>query len=170
MVEKIKGMNKKVLFVIALIAGIFLSLLTVKTMAYTDSPGFCKSCHVMETEYASFTDSTHATLSCNDCHLPQNGIVEHLLFKGRAGLTHVYYNSLGSKKIPDVIHASGQTEKVVNENCITCHKSTITNVSHDAKSNCTSCHRKVPHGENFKDKHFNEPPVSGELLKNKGGY
>lgn len=170
MAKKILNMNKKILFFVAIVIGIFLSLLSVKTMAYTDSGGFCKSCHVMESEYTSFTNSTHSNLSCNDCHLPQSNIAKHLFFKGRAGLTHVYFNTFGTDKIPNVIHASDQTKEVINDNCISCHKSTIMNVSHDAKDHCTSCHRMVPHGKNFKNDSFNETPKQGELLKNKGGY
>lgn len=170
MANIIARINKKVLFLIAVIAGILLSLLTVKTMAYTDSPGFCKTCHIMESEYTSFENSTHAELSCNECHLPHDSIVHKLFFKGRAGMTHVYFNSLGTKKIPKVIHATDRTMDAVNDNCIRCHQSTLTNVSHDAKDNCTTCHRLVPHGNDFKDKTYNEAPKSGELLKHKGGY
>lgn len=170
MVKKILSMNKKALFVVAIIVGIFLSLLTVKTMAYTDSPGFCKSCHTMESVYTSFVDSTHSDLSCNNCHLPHDNVAHKLFFKGRAGLTHVSYNTFGNDKIPNVIHATDRTKDVVNENCISCHKSTLTNVSHNAKDKCTSCHRLVPHGRDFKDDHFNETPKPGELLKNKGGF
>lgn len=170
MVKKIRMINRKMLFLIAIIAGILLSLLTVKTMAYTDSPGFCRSCHVMESEYTSFENSTHAELSCNECHLPHDSIVHKLFFKGRAGMTHVYFNTFGTEDIPKVIHATDRTKKVVNDNCKSCHKSTLANVSHNAKDNCTSCHQLVPHGKNFKDKTFNEAPQSGELLKNKGGY
>jgi cytochrome c nitrite reductase small subunit len=170
MVKKLRGINKKILLVIALLGGVFLSLATVKTMAYTDSPGFCRNCHTMQSEYTSFMDSTHSGLSCNDCHLPHNNIGQKLFFKGRAGMTHVYYNSLGTDKIPNVIHATNRTKETVNENCISCHKSTLTNVSHNAKDNCVSCHQSVPHGKGFKDEHFNKPPKSGELLDNKGGY
>ncbi len=170
MVTKIRQINKKMLFLIAIITGILLSLLTVKTMAYTDSPGFCKTCHIMESEYTSFENSTHAGLSCNDCHLPHDSIVHKLFFKGRAGMTHVFYNTFGTKDIPQVIHATDRTMTAVNANCIHCHESTLSNVSHKAKDNCTSCHKLVPHGKDFKDKTFKEAPKSGELLIHKGGY
>lgn len=162
--------DKKLLLLIAVLAGIFISLATVKTMAYTDSPGFCNSCHTMNHVYTTFNDSTHEKLACNDCHLPHENIAKKLFFKGRAGMTHVYFNSMGTSKIPDVIHASDRSMKVINENCISCHKSTVTNVSHDAKENCVSCHRQVPHGKGFKTKEYKETPKSGELLENKGGF
>jgi cytochrome c nitrite reductase small subunit len=170
MFKKLLKINKKFLFVAVLLIGVLLSLTTVKTMAYLDSPGFCQNCHTMKNVYTSFMDSTHAELQCNDCHLPHKSEVGKLFFKGRAGMTHVYYNSLGTDDIPNVIEATDRTMKVINENCVSCHKSTITNVSHDAKDSCVSCHKTVPHGKGFKDDHYNKPPKSGELLENKGGF
>lgn len=170
MFKKILAIDKKILIFTALFAGIVLSVVTVKTMAYTDSPNFCQSCHIMDSAYGSFTDSTHSTLSCNDCHLPHDSVAKKLVFKGKAGMGHMYYNTLGTEKIPNELHATEKTEKVVEENCITCHESTLTNIEHDAKESCTTCHRTVPHGKNFKTKEFNKPPKSGELLENKGGF
>lgn len=170
MFKKLLAIDKKILIFAALFAGIVLSVVTVKTLAYTDSPNFCQSCHIMDSAYGSFTDSTHSTLSCNDCHLPHDNVAKKLVFKGKAGMGHMYFNTLGTEKIPNVLHATEKTEKVVEENCISCHKSTLTNIEHDAKESCTTCHRTVPHGKNFKTKEFNKPPKSGELLEHKGGF
>ncbi|MEH7106327.1 MULTISPECIES: NapC/NirT family cytochrome c [Bacillaceae] len=170
MFKKLLKIDKKFLVVLAVLIGVFLSFSTVKTLAYLDSPGFCQNCHTMQSQYTSFMDSTHAELQCNDCHLPHKSEMGKLFFKGRAGMTHIYYNTLGTEKIPQEIHATERTKSIMNDNCISCHKSTLTNISHDAKDSCTSCHKTVPHGKGFKDSHFNEPPKSGELLENKGGY
>lgn len=170
MFKKLLKMDKKFLIVLALLIGVFLSFSTVKTMAYLDSPGFCQNCHTMKSVHQSFMDSTHSDLQCNDCHLPHKSEVGKLFFKGRAGMTHIYFNTLGTKKIPNVIEATDRTEKIMNDNCSSCHKSTLSNVSHDAKEKCISCHKTVPHGKGFKDDSYNKPPVSGELLENKGGF
>ncbi|WP_316571023.1 NapC/NirT family cytochrome c [Neobacillus sp. YIM B06451] len=170
MFKKLLAIDKKILIFAALFAGIVLSAVTMKTLAYTDSPNFCQSCHIMDSAYGSFTDSTHSTLSCNDCHLPHDNVAKKLVFKGKAGMGHMYFNTLGKDKIPNVLHATEKTEMVVEQNCITCHESTLTNIEHDAKESCTTCHRTVPHGKNFKTKEFNKPPKSGELLEHKGGF
>jgi cytochrome c nitrite reductase small subunit len=170
MFKKLLKMNKKFLIVLALLVGVFLSFSTVKTMAYLDSPGFCQNCHTMKSVYTSFVDSTHSDLQCNDCHLPHKSEVGKLFFKGRAGMTHIYFNTLGTDDIPDVIQATDRTKDIMNDNCISCHNSTLSNVSHDAKDKCISCHKTVPHGKGFKDDHYNKPPKSGELLENKGGF
>jgi len=171
MFKKLLAIDKKILIFVALFAGIVLSAVSVKGMEYLDSPDFCQSCHIMDSAYGSFVDSTHSKLACNDCHLPHDSEVGKLFNKGKAGMGHIYYNTLGTEKIPQVLHATDKTEEWVEGNCVKCHESTLTNVEHDAKESCTTCHRLVPHGKNFKSEDkFNEPPVSGELLENKGGF
>jgi cytochrome c nitrite reductase small subunit len=170
MLKKLLAIDKRVLIVVALLAGIGFSVGTVKTMAYLDSPGFCQNCHTMESVYTSFMDSTHAALQCNDCHLPHESEAGKLFFKGRAGMTHIYYNTLGTEDIPDRIYATTRTLKVINKNCAECHQSTVNNVSHDSKDSCISCHKTVPHGKDFKDDSYDKPAKSGELLNTKGGF
>ncbi|UII55268.1 NapC/NirT family cytochrome c [Cytobacillus spongiae] len=169
MFKKLLAIDKKMLIFIGVFAGIIISAVTAKTFAYTDSADFCKSCHIMTNVHDSFTDSTHATLACNDCHLPHDSKVKKLVFKAKAGVGHMYFNTLGSDKIPGVLHATESSEEVIKENCISCHESTIDNVSHDAKESCTSCHQSIPHGDDFKSEDFYKQPKPGELLDKKGG-
>jgi predicted CXXCH cytochrome family protein len=37
---------------------------------YTSRPDFCRSCHIMEPYYDSWAESSHAHVSCTDCHFP----------------------------------------------------------------------------------------------------
>src|SRR5690606_23786642 len=126
-------------------------------------------CHIMTQVHESFTDSTHAQLSCGDCHLPHDNIAVKLTEKAKAGLGHVYYNTLGSDKIPSVLHATDNSKEIINNNCIDCHQNTLQNVSHDVKDSCSDCHKTVPHGKSFKNEDYFKPPKPGELLENKGG-
>ena len=170
MFKKLFKTNKKWLIVVGLLVGVVLTFSGMKTMAYLDSPGFCQNCHTMKSVYNTFMDSTHAELQCNDCHLPHKSEIGKLFFKGRAGMTHIYYNTFATDDIPNEIHATERTKAIMDDNCIRCHQSTVDNISHDAKDSCSSCHKTVPHGKGFKDDHFNEPPKSGELLENRGGF
>ncbi|WP_070120485.1 NapC/NirT family cytochrome c [Bacillus marinisedimentorum] len=170
MLKKLLGIDKKILLLVGVFTGIVLSVLTVKTFAYTDSPEFCQSCHIMTSVHESFEASTHATLACNDCHLPHENVAKKLTYKAKAGLGHMYFNTLGTEKIPDVLHATAGSSEVINENCLDCHEATLDNVSHDAKDNCVDCHQAVPHGDDFKTDEFHKPPQSGALLEKKGGF
>lgn len=111
----------------------------------------------MNTPVETMLNSTHAQLSCNDCHLPHNSTVGKLASKARVGLGHIYYNNFASSKIPDVMQATDWTIDVVDENCKSCHASILEDVSHDAKDLCTDCHKGLPHGKQFfKGEEFDE--------------
>lgn len=169
MIKKFLSIDKKVLILIGVFFGIILSVVTAKTLAYTDSPEFCSSCHIMTNVYESFSESNHAELACADCHLPHDSVVNKYVNKAKSGIGHVYYNTLGADKIPKVLHETENSTEIIKENCIGCHQNTIENVSHDAKENCTSCHESVPHGSDFKNEDYFKPAKSGELLEIKGG-
>jgi len=148
MIKWFKESNNKLILFILLGAfiGIVLYAGTVTAIKATDTGEFCSSCHVMDTVYEAFTQSPHARLDCNDCHAPTDNIANKLMFKARAGLGHIYMNTLGASSIPDVLHATESSVEVVNKNCISCHQHTIDNVAHDSKGTCIGCHRHVPHG------------------------
>lgn len=169
MLKKILAIDKRLLLFIGVFVGIVFSVVTVKTLAYTDSAEFCSSCHIMTNVYESFSDSNHAELACADCHLPHDTLVNKYINKAKSGIGHVYYNTLGVEKIPGVLHETDNSTSIINQNCIDCHQNTVENISHDAKENCSSCHEAIPHGSDFKTEDYYKPSKSGELLENKGG-
>ncbi|MFN7249414.1 MAG: cytochrome c3 family protein [Anaerobacillus sp.] len=148
MIKWYKESNNKLLLIILFSAfiGIALYAGTVTAIKATDTGEFCSSCHVMDTVYESFSRSPHGKLDCNDCHAPTDNIVNKMVFKAKAGMGHIYMNTLGASKIPDVLHATESSVEVVNQNCISCHQYTLENVAHDSKGTCIGCHRQVPHG------------------------
>lgn len=162
-VEKAPGKNFN-LWIVAIV-GIFVGILLMvggtKTMGYTDSAEFCSSCHIMEAVVESAAGSSHAQLACNDCHLPQDNKVVKIVDKARVGMGHIYYNTIASDSIPDVLHATDWTINIINDNCISCHEDiaandkTLAAAAHDVKENCTDCHRSTPHGvQSFKKSSF----------------
>lgn len=171
MLKRLLEIDKKLLIIIGLFIGILVSFGSVKALEYMDSPEFCATCHLMGGVTESFLDSTHAGIECNDCHLPNENIAGKLIYKGKVGMGHVYYNSIGTDKIPEVVHAKENTLETIQANCISCHEATLSNVSHDSKDRCISCHQSVPHGNtHFKTEEFDKRAKSGSLLENKGGF
>lgn len=150
--EKLKKLrlDKKILLftVIGAFIGIALFAGTATTLEATDSGEFCSTCHIMERAYESFASTNHSVLKCNDCHLPHDNTVTKLTFKAKAGMSHMYMNTLGANKVPDVIHAKEKSTEVALQNCIRCHEPSLENVSaHEgASGTCIDCHRQVPHG------------------------
>jgi cytochrome c nitrite reductase small subunit len=124
----------------------------------TDSPEFCSSCHIMDSVFGSFSASNHAVLDCNDCHAPTETFLTKMTFKARAGMGHVYMNTIGRGDIPTVLHATSGSAEVVSRNCVKCHQPSLAMVDHDAKEFCADCHRAVPHGRGmFRPDDWHEP-------------
>ena len=122
----------------------------------SDDPKTCINCHVMNTEYVSWTKSSHReNATCNDCHVPQNNFINKYYFKAKDGLRHATMFTL--RQEPQVIVIKEEGSKVVQKNCIRCHNDLITDNKIIAKTKefdhfrtdgrkCWECHREVPHG------------------------
>lgn len=139
-----------------LLAGAGLYAATTLSLKSTDEPAFCASCHVMHEVVRTQQQSVHASLACNDCHLPEKGM-GRLYHKAKSGIWDFYQNTLGDP--PDVIHASPEMKEIINGNCQACHVMTTLNVAAtDAKQFCTDCHRQTPH--------FSKSPIAERRVAN----
>ncbi|MEW5910200.1 MAG: NapC/NirT family cytochrome c [Thermodesulfobacteriota bacterium] len=122
--------------------GVFLSFGPPQLMAKTETPLFCSSCHVMQSEFeAWFNVGAHRTIRCVDCHLPHQNLPVYYFWKSVDGLKDVmvYY----SGTTPETITISKKQEKVVQVNCIRCHTSRVERI--DPNRNCWECHRWLQH-------------------------
>ena len=153
---------KKWQFAVALAAGVLFGLsayiiyISNATSYMSDDPTTCINCHVMNTEYASWFNSSHREkASCNDCHVPQDNIFNKYFFKAKDGLRHATIFTL--RREPQVIVIKEEGSEVVQQNCIRCHNDLITDNKILAKTKkfdhfrtegrkCWVCHREVPHG------------------------
>lgn len=140
--EKVKNANRWAVLFFVLIAVVILYSGTALSMKATDSAEFCGSCHVMNEVTRTHQISTHAKLSCNDCHAPHN-ITAKIPFKAMAGAKDIYINMFG--EVDDVIHTSKKSKDIINQNCLNCHEMTNVNVAMDTKEYCIDCHQTVPH-------------------------
>ncbi len=131
----------------AVLGGVVVGALLLAGLAWgmrvTDARPFCSSCHVMGPEAVTHKMSTHANLTCNECHAPEP-LLSKLPFKAKEGFRDVYVNMLGT--IPEPLLAGRETREVVNTRCRECHALTNINVaSMESKPYCTDCHRGVAH-------------------------
>lgn len=125
-----------------IVAGVVLVGVLAYAMTVTDSRPFCASCHAMQEAAVTHKMSTHANLSCNDCHAP-HALAAKLPFKAREGIRDFLANMGGGDRAASV---SVGTRDMVNANCISCHTPTNVNVaSMDAKPYCVDCHRNMAH-------------------------
>ncbi len=158
--NKVLVVGSLIAFVVAI--GFFIYMLNIsKAFSYLSSdPKACINCHVMNTQYATWQHSSHASVAtCNDCHLPTNGgIVEKYSAKARDGWNHAVAFTLNTFDNAIVISDNGA--KRVQENCVSCHASIVSTLvansdkyhQYDDESvktgrKCWECHKEVPHGK-----------------------
>jgi len=145
MLESNSGKISTVLLFI-IIAGIALLLYFLtgppKLLARTDKPDFCVKCHTMAPYYeAWFHSGAHKRKACVDCHLPNDNVVNHYLWKVLFGVKEamVYY----SGTVPEIIKLTSRGGNVLQSNCIRCHETVVMLI--DTERRCWNCHRNVSH-------------------------
>lgn len=101
--------------IIVITGGIFaLSvLIIVGAIAYTSSPPFCKSCHIMKPSYDSWYTSTHSDVGCIDCHSEPGfgNMMKSRLRSGRYAVTYFIFGQSGPMGL----------QKPSNNVCLQCH-------------------------------------------------
>lgn len=135
--------------------GLYVVRLSNAVSYLSDDPQACVNCHVMTPQYITWTHSSHREVAhCNDCHVPQDNIVNKLYFKAMDGLYHSYVFTMRAE--PQVIVARAPSVEVIQNNCIRCHVDQVTDAKlagfvenhHQNRTErlCWDCHKEVPHG------------------------
>lgn len=127
---------------VGILAGIFLMLGPPRLLAKSETPEFCAGCHVMEAEYDAWAHAgAHRRKVCVDCHLPNQNMAAHYVWKSIDGMkdTLAFY----SGRVPERIEISAHAKEVVQANCIRCHESTVAHI--DKERLCWQCHRRIAH-------------------------
>ncbi len=138
--------KSKKIIIILVIAGAVLSAFLVfgppKLLAKSEAPDFCAGCHVMGSEYESWRhQGAHRRKLCVDCHLPNENMGVHYVWKAIDGLKDIVFFYSGH--VPENIRLTSHGEKVLQANCIRCHESTVSFINQDRK--CWECHRRLMH-------------------------
>jgi len=126
--------------VIFVMAGFILK----EAIEYSESPEFCAKCHTMDMQYKTWSYSSHRTLRCVDCHLPNDNLANHFLWKVIDGTRDLVSQILNLKE-EDQIFLSKHGKKVLQKNCIRCHKDIVSHINQ--KRSCIDCHINIKHRE-----------------------
>jgi hypothetical protein len=141
---------------------VFVSFFVSGAIIVTGQPGFCNSCHIMNSYYASWKTSTHSNVNCLDCHL-QPGFTGYI--KGKInGLAQVVDCTVG--RVSTKPNATIKDKSCLRSDCHSTEKLVSANIDyagikfshnyHIGKEvygitiTCNICHS---HFEG--DKHFN---------------
>jgi len=146
-----------VIIAAAIFTGLFLYAFYISNAPsyLSDNPKTCVNCHIMSPQYATWSHSSHKTVTnCNDCHVPHNNVFNKYFFKAKDGMRHASIFTLRAE--PQVIFIKEAGRGVVHKNCIRCHIQLLydariakysKNVNHFRQERkCWECHRETPHG------------------------
>lgn len=111
-------------------------------LAKSESPEFCAGCHVMEEQHTAWSHAgAHRRVRCVECHLPNDNVVTHYVWKSIDGMKDFVYFHTGM--VSERITLTGHGEKVLQSNCIRCHEQAVSQM--DTTRECWSCHRQLRH-------------------------
>lgn len=117
-------------------------------------PEFCARCHVMEPQYQAWQQSQHDFMdTCNECHLPNDGFIEHWFWDGVVGVRDVVKWNLNL--VPEHIEARERSKDWIQENCRRCHGEIMTDVHPPDDRWCWECHRESYHDITLRDERQN---------------
>lgn len=130
-------------FVLAAAAlAVFVAFGPPRLYSKSESPEFCGSCHVLQPEYeAWFHSGAHLDIKCIDCHLPNNNLANHLIWKCVEGVQDTLAFHTGF--VPETIRLSDHGAAVVLQNCRRCHGEIVSRINEDRR--CWDCHRRMSH-------------------------
>lgn len=140
-----------------IVAGVAGFVFLVAMVQYTQTSGFCKSCHIMEPYYEAWKASTHGHVACVKCHYPPvSSGVGNLLWRKFQAISEVV-------KYVTRTYAPKPHADVPDASCLQCHpdrlldgwvevgdkgvrfdhKPHLTETRRDRQLRCTSCHSQV---------------------------
>lgn len=142
---------------LAAVAMVFASGLIV----VSEQPGFCNSCHIMNTFYDSWKTSSHSEVNCLDCHL-QPGFVGHVKGKidGLAQAVNCIVGRMGTKPNATIkdnsclrseCHSTEEllTKDIDYSGIKFTHKNHIEKVVDGIRISCGTCHSHFEGDEHF---------------------
>ena len=133
--------------VIGFVVALVLVIAGGAAYAQMEKPTFCGGCHAMADNYATWQDSSHASVACSECHLPHDNMATKLAAKAATGTVDVWHETMRDYGID--IKTTEKGKEYLQNNCIRCHESTIKDISMGGKDDdrqCVSCHRNLVHG------------------------
>lgn len=127
------------------VAGVIVVAALAGFTAFSETSGFCPTCHEMEPYYAAWKTGPHsATAECVDCHVDA-GLVAHIAHKP-SELVEVYDHFFADKRYPNY------NVDLSNARCLRCHPrveirngSRFSHALHETQAQCKECHATTGH-------------------------
>jgi len=164
--NKTKGFRRfaKVHKIITAVAGIFLLFILVffSFVKYSESPSFCKSCHIMIPYYNAWKTSVHNFVPCVKCHYPPTNNIETAAWHKIQNFSMVvryFTKTYNPRPFADVSDASClrvgcHSTRLLVGSVVTSKGVMFNHIPHmrelkDIKLRCTSCHSQIVIGRHI---------------------
>ena len=163
MKDKIQRLFRSRLFrIIALLFGLLIIVL-LSFVHYSESPSFCKSCHIMQPYYAAWKTSKHNFVKCVDCHYPSGVTAKQFAWKKFQSMSQVakyvtrtygtrpYAEIDDSSCLREGCHAKRLLEGKVTykEHVVFDHGPHLLDLRRGKQLRCTSCHSQIVQGRHI---------------------
>jgi cytochrome c nitrite reductase small subunit len=136
------GLLLLIVLAVAAVLGFFLAFGPPGLYAKSETPEFCGSCHVLQTQYETwFHSGAHARITCVDCHLPNDTFARHLTWKTIDGFKD--WLAFHTGRVSDDIRLTNRGKRFVRDNCRRCHAEIGARVNEER--DCWFCHRRLTH-------------------------
>lgn len=130
--------------------------------AYSTSPSFCRSCHIMEPYYQAWANSKHSDVPCVECHYPpaSAGTIIWKKFQALSQVVKFITRTYSSKPYAEVEDSSCLREgchatRLLQGKLETAkgirfdHKPHLENVKYGRQLRCVSCHSQIVVGKHI---------------------
>ncbi|MBI3092437.1 MAG: NapC/NirT family cytochrome c [Candidatus Tectomicrobia bacterium] len=133
----------------------------VGLVAYSNTPQFCGSCHIMTPFYTSWQESTHSEVGCLECHLPPEAQAKLWgKFQSLSRVVNYVLRTYGTKPAAEVTDASclrsGCHEQrllagkvTFKKGIIFDHQPHLGDLRRGKKLQCATCHSQIVQGQHI---------------------
>ena len=150
--------------IISGLAGVLLIFIIVffSFVRYSESPSFCKSCHIMDPYYNAWKASAHNFVPCVECHYPPTTNVKTAVWHKVQNFSMVIryftrtYDPRPFADIPDAscMRIGCHSTRLLVGNVVTPKGVAFNHIPHmeklkDIKLRCTSCHSQIVVGRHI---------------------
>ncbi|TLN18810.1 hypothetical protein FDZ71_05455 [bacterium] len=164
--KRVAGENKKGFLTSLAIIAVVLLVIVFGGWQYMNSSSFCGSCHNMDPYYKNWSESSHKSVKCVDCHLPP-GTWNHIKYKMIDGaISGVFFvtgkgPSKASAHVPEAscLYCHNDPKKLDEKGPKKFaggdfeHSTHLGNLDYGINLECTACH-----GATTQEKHLEVTP------------
>ncbi len=151
----------KTFFIVLGVGFLFALAGTGGMVKYSETPGFCKSCHIMQPYYDAWKDSPHKDVACVKCHYPpaEKKVILWKKFQALSQVAKFVTRTYSSKPYAEVedsscLRSGCHSKRLLNGGKIVTlkgikfdHRPHLSDTRRGRQLRCVSCHSQMVMGK-----------------------